>query len=165
MDTHTIPGPRNGTPEARSAVRDRVIRRVQLVADGRTYDAIMLDVSENGARVQVASAEPMPYAFHLRSSDGTVQRVARRWVQGAQMGVEFLRVVETPEQSQPSRPEPGDVQTAIRQAPVRDALSLLVRASHYGDDTLRTAARDLVAALDRVERALSNIETGGRTPQ
>lgn len=162
MDAETLAPARTTRPEARRSARDRVIRRVQLITDGRAFDGIMLDISRQGARVQVGEAERMPGEFHLRASDGTVQKVARRWAQGRQMGVEFLGIEAGDDLLPPSRAEPAEIRQALRTAPLQEVISQLVRAGHFGDDTLRTAARDLVAALDRVERALHDLAPPSR---
>lgn len=141
--------------DARRSVRDRVLRRVELVADGRSMDGIMLDISRQGARVQVGVAEELPEKFYLRGPDGTVQRVARRWVQDRLVGLEFIGPGDANSIAPPPRAEPAEVRDAIRTAPMHEVLSLLVRSSHYGDETLKIASRDLVAALDRVERSLA----------
>lgn len=149
--------------DARRSVRDRVLRRVELVADGRSMDGIMLDVSRQGARVQVGVAEDLPEKFYLRGSDGTVQRVARRWMQDRLVGLEFIGPADANGLVPPPRVEPGDVRDAVRTAPIHEVLSLLVRSSHYGDETLKIASRDLVAALDRVERSLAALTIPQRT--
>ena len=147
------------TRDARRSVRDRVIRRVELVADGRSVDGIMLDISRQGARVQVGAPDELPDEFYLRGSDGTIQRVARRWMQDRLIGLEFIGPADGTPLAPPSRVEPGEVRQAIRNVPMHEVLSLLVRSSHYGDETLKIASRDLVAALDRVERALAALAT------
>lgn len=143
--------------EARRSVRDRVIRRVQIVADGRSVDGIMLDVSRQGARVQVGSTDNLPDEFFLRSSDGLVQRVARRWARDRMLGLEFIGSADPADFAPPPRAEPAEVRNAIRTGPLHEVLAMLVRSGHYGDESLRIASRDLVAALDRVERALAGL--------
>lgn len=145
--------------DARRAPRDRVIRRVQLVADGRAVDGIMLDVSRCGARVQVGGPDSLPAEFYLRAADGTVQRVARRWAQDRQMGLEFMGEADEGALPLPApqRADPREIREALRTVPIQETLSLLARSGHFGDEALRTASRDLIAALDRVDDALQGL--------
>ena len=145
--------------EARRYVRDRVIRRVQLIVADRRIEGIMLDISDQGARVQLSGPMEMPEEFTLRSTDGSAIRVARRWVQDRQIGVEFLAAAEVHDDVQAApRLAPSDMRRSLQAAPANEALMLLARAAHYGDEDLRTACRDLAASLDRVERALAVIQ-------
>ena len=143
--------------QSRRSPRDRVIRRVQLVLDGRSLDAVMLDVSAQGARVQVNSAADMPPEFLLRSTDGSARRVSLRWNQDGQMGLEFLGDAIRAEDALPRRSRSGydEALDALRNRPVSEILLILGREQYFGDESLRLAARDMIAALERVERALA----------
>lgn len=140
--------------QARRGSRERVIRRVQLVMAGRAVDAVMLDVSAEGARVQVSGGGDVPGEFLLRSSDGSARRVARRWAQDGQVGLEFLGAEEQHRALANIRPDHQSVLDMLREDHVREAMQTLGKERHFDDETLRVAARDLAAALERVERAL-----------
>lgn len=157
MEAALLSAPHARRQEARRSAREHVIRRVQVIAEGRHLEGIMLDVSARGARLQLGETEGLAGEFYMRAADGTVQKVARRWAQGRQMGVEFVGSASVDDLLPPPRTAPADIRHAIRSAPVQEVLSLLARSGHYGDDTLRTASRDLVAALDRVDRALQSL--------
>lgn len=139
--------------EARRSPRQRVIRRVQLVAGSQVVDGV-LDVSQHGARIQATQATYMPPLFLLRQPDGTAVQVARRWSQDRTLGVEFL---DAPAQQQPviARGELDQVRDNLRR--VHDTLLILGRSSHFGDEDTRSAARDLGAAADRLQRALDRL--------
>ena len=146
----------------RRGSRERVIRRVQLVMAGRAVDAVMLDVSAEGVRVKVSAADEVPGEFLLRSLDGTARRVARRWSQGGQVGLEFIGAEEPDEPLDHASRDRAAVLDMLREDRVRAALHALGMERHFEDETLRVAARDLAAALERVERAL--VDAGRRMP-
>lgn len=139
--------------DARRSPRERVIRRVQLVADGRSVDGVMLDVSEHGARVQMNQPGYMPAIFMLRRQDGTAVQVVQRWAQDGRIGVEFVSDRKT--SAAAGRPDSERVRNALDAA--REALLILGRAEHFGDEEVRNSARDLGASVDRMTRALDRM--------
>lgn len=140
--------------DARRSPRERVIRRVQLVADGRSVDGVMLDVSEHGARVQMNQPGYMPAIFMLRRQDGTAVQVVQRWAQDGRIGVEFVSDRKS-SAAAASRPDSERVREALDSA--REALLILGRAEHFGDEEVRNSARDLGASVDRMSRALDRM--------
>lgn len=145
--------PRPPGKEGRRSQRERVIRRVQMMAGGRCVDAVMLDVSEHGARLQMSQPGFMPAIFTLRRHDGSATQVVQRWAQNGCMGVEFV-----PEAKAPTVSGRREV-TAVRDhlAAATEALRVLGRAANFGDEEVRGAGRDLGASIDRLLRALDRL--------
>lgn len=139
--------------EARRSARERVIRRVQLVADGRSMDGVMLDVSEHGARLQLSQPGYMPAIFMLRRHDGTAIQVVQRWAINGRMGVEFVNDMKPVVAA--GRHDLERIRDGLQAA--REALVVLGRAEHFGDEEVRAAGRDLGASVDRMARALDRM--------
>lgn len=77
-------------PDRRDAIRRRTRRKAVIVLNGgwSTINAEILNVSANGALVQLEGIGAFPDAFQLRY-DGLKKYALRVWTRGLKAGVQF----------------------------------------------------------------------------
>ena len=142
--------------ERRHAARKHVILRVQIIAGTRSYDAVMLDVSDTGAQLQLRAPAELPARFVLRFSDGSVRMAEQRWCSGLKVGVAFLPdAVETP--AIVERPGLREIRAWIerlRGIELAELFNRLNQEDHYGSEEVRVAVRDLDLSVERLRRAI-----------
>jgi methyl-accepting chemotaxis protein len=77
--------------ERRTDTRDRAQRKA-VVRFGRAApdECIVRDVSESGARLQVADPAAVPARFEIRIANGAWRNAQVRWRTRTEVGVEFM---------------------------------------------------------------------------
>lgn len=142
--------------ERRQAARRHVIQGVQIIARAGSYDAVMLDVSDNGAQLQLRAPAELPPRFVLRLHDGSVRTAERRWCSGTRIGAEFLAdVLETPAlQARPHLEEIRAWIERLRSIELAELLNRLNQEDHFGSEDIRVSARDLDLSVERLRRAI-----------
>ena len=139
--------PRSTEPR-RSSSRKGVLRKVKIAFGTSTIDAVMLNVSETGAKIWLPSEVPVPERATLTyAANGESVAVTRAWQSGDEVGFSF---------DGPSMPEESPAGLAWRAAHMVQALGLdvpmrLLRgADFFYDDGLRAAAEAAEAAVRRL---------------
>jgi hypothetical protein len=84
------------TQERRATIRHRVLKGGRIVFnDGfSTYDCMVRNFSEDGAKLKVASVIGIPDQFQLVLDDGRKFDCAVSWRTEAELGVTFRRTAE-----------------------------------------------------------------------
>lgn len=78
--------------EHRMKPRLRALKAGRLVLPGgySTFDCMIRNLSEGGAKITLESTVPIPDRFDLRFEDGTTHPCRVCWRNSKEMGVEFL---------------------------------------------------------------------------
>jgi ferric-dicitrate binding protein FerR (iron transport regulator) len=94
MDTATTTSQAAQTVERRTMNRPRTLKSGKLVYGGgfaRTViDCLVVDLSEDGVRVETSAMTMVPETARLRLSDGSELAVRRCWAQGNVSGFAIL---------------------------------------------------------------------------
>lgn len=77
-------------PEKRHGDRDRVLRDAKVKFNNTETGCVVLDISENGARIGFHCSIFIPKRFIFELTDGTAYIVERRWLNGNVYGLKFI---------------------------------------------------------------------------
>lgn len=148
--------------ERRRAARRHVILRAKIIDGTRTIEAVMLDLSQWGAQLQITGLADLPQVFLLRQHDGAARKVRQRWRAGQKIGVEFLPdAIETPTMGQ--QPSLSDIQgwvDRLRNVELAELFHRLDQQHHFASQDIREASRDLGLAVERLRLALLRRQRG-----
>lgn len=82
--------------EKRHGDRDRVLLGAKIKCDNTETDCVVLNISENGARIGFYRSTLLPNRFIFELADGTAYIAERRWLDGNVYGLQFIsRVTAT----------------------------------------------------------------------
>ncbi|MCM2293191.1 PilZ domain-containing protein [Allorhizobium sp. BGMRC 0089] len=78
--------------EKRSSARVRTLKggRILLNNGYSTFDCVIRNLSETGAKLKLDMTAPLPDAFELLIHEGQRYRCEVRWRKGAEVGVKFI---------------------------------------------------------------------------
>lgn len=91
LTTQKAEKPRPKRPETREEARSPVYKNGRLtIAGGKTFDCTVLDLSLNGARIQINNAEALPDLVSLKLiATGETRRARIAWRQANAAGLAF----------------------------------------------------------------------------
>ena len=106
----------SGEQHRRRSERHHLIQHARILADGRVYHCVALDLSESGVRVYLLAPGEIPARVELLLPDGTPRQACRRWRRDREIGFEFLRSASEARAAYPLRP-PISRATSISSTP------------------------------------------------
>jgi hypothetical protein len=84
-------GPSNPSSERRGDARRTALKSARIVAkDGTTVECRLRNISESGARLELAGPQLLPHAFELEITGMPARTCTLRWVKGSLIGVQFV---------------------------------------------------------------------------
>ena len=80
--------------ERRATPRNRSLKVAHVVFNNHrsSYEALVRNLTDDGARLQFADRADLPSSFEIRvGTDGPYRRAEKRWQLGFDIGIRFLR--------------------------------------------------------------------------
>ena len=148
----------SGSAERRSNKRRGVIKRANIIFNDSIVDCLLVDVSDTGARVRLASVVPIPAQVTLRFTEGAMFLASLRWTRGHEVGFLFEGPASLPQEASRLAWRVFDI---VRKISVAEPMRLLSSANFFGDIALHRAAEEAEASLRRLEEELA---VRARTP-
>ena len=138
------------TDYTRRVTRQAVLKTAKVFCQDTVYDCLLVDISEAGARIRLATATPLPDRFTVRFAGGAAFECERRWARGPEVGLAFIGTAGLGSEAQ--------VKAWALYESMRDtglpAIKRLAELNYFDDPGLRALATDMEAAWEKLEGAL-----------
>ncbi|WP_162916849.1 PilZ domain-containing protein [Dongia deserti] len=83
--------PSNSSGERRGDTRRTALQSARIVGkDGTTVECRLRNISEGGARLELAGPQLLPHTFELYIADLPARKCSLRWAKGNLIGVQFV---------------------------------------------------------------------------
>lgn len=135
----------------RQSDRHAMLKTAKLIFSGSVVDCLVMDMSEEGFRVQLGGIMPIPEEVTIQFAGGASFRAIQRWIRGEEIGFAIAGAAQL---GAVSRGQAWDVYEAIRGRGLDIPLTRLRELRYFDDPALTSVADAAHAAVAKLEAAL-----------